>query len=105
MAKSHQPFHWLVEFYGIMSRRGFDVIIGNPPYVVNTPEKVAYDIRADLFTTHSSKNLYAFVYERSLNLAHTMSSLGLIVQHGAEEGTRTPEFRQLFPSQENSDIY
>jgi hypothetical protein len=78
--KSHQPFHWLVEFYGIMSRRGFDVIIGNPPYVVNTPEKVAYDIRADLFATHSSKNLYAFVYERSLNLAHAMSSLGLIVQ-------------------------
>ena len=30
---SHQPFHWFVEFYGIMSSGGFDVIIGNPPYV------------------------------------------------------------------------
>jgi hypothetical protein len=30
----HQPFHWFVEFYGIMRRGGFDVIIGNPPYVV-----------------------------------------------------------------------
>ena len=28
---SHQPFHWFVEFYGIMNRGGFDVIIGNPP--------------------------------------------------------------------------
>ena len=30
---SHQPFHWFVEFYGIMSKGGFDVIVGNPPYV------------------------------------------------------------------------
>ena len=30
---SHQPFHWFVEFYGIMHDGGFDVIIGNPPYV------------------------------------------------------------------------
>ena len=31
---SHQPFHWLAEFYTIMKTNGgFDVIIGNPPYV------------------------------------------------------------------------
>ena len=30
---SHEPFHWFVEFYGIMANGGFDVIIGNPPYV------------------------------------------------------------------------
>ena len=31
--KSHQPFHWFIQFYGILNRGGFDVIIGNPPYV------------------------------------------------------------------------
>ena len=31
--KSHQPFHWFIQFYGILDRGGFDVIIGNPPYV------------------------------------------------------------------------
>ena len=30
---SHQPFHWFAEFFGIMNRGGFDVTIGNPPYV------------------------------------------------------------------------
>src|SRR5271157_322407 len=30
---SHEPFHWFAEFYGIMNQGGFDVIIGNPPYV------------------------------------------------------------------------
>lgn len=79
--KSHQPFHWFVEFYGIVhDKGGFDAIIGNPPYVVYSPEKVDYEIKAGLFTTFTSKNLYAFVYERSLRLAHKASALGLIVQ-------------------------
>ncbi len=30
---SHQPFHWFTEFYRIIDKGGFDVIIGNPPYV------------------------------------------------------------------------
>jgi tRNA1(Val) A37 N6-methylase TrmN6 len=31
---SHQPFHWFAEFYEIVhDNGGFDVIIGNPPYV------------------------------------------------------------------------
>ena len=31
--KSHQPFHWAAEFYDTMQSGGFDVVIGNPPYV------------------------------------------------------------------------
>jgi hypothetical protein len=30
--QNHQPFHWFVEFFGIMKAGGFDVVIGNPPY-------------------------------------------------------------------------
>ena len=79
--KSHQPFHWFVEFYGIMSNGGFDVIIGNPPYVEYTPEKVTYTrFNEELFKTFPCKNLYALVCERSVQLAHKNSSLGLIVQ-------------------------
>jgi hypothetical protein len=77
---SHEPFHWFLEFYGIMRNGGFDVVIGNPPYIVNTPENVPYRIKELLFKTFSCKNLYAFVYERSLQLTQTAASLGLIVQ-------------------------
>ena len=31
--RSHRPFHWFIEFYGIIRRGGFDVIVGNPPYL------------------------------------------------------------------------
>ena len=40
--ESHQPFHWFVEFYEIMSQGGFDVVVGNPPYV--SRKKVPYTL-------------------------------------------------------------
>src|SRR5581483_4437152 len=41
---SHQPFHWFIEFYGIMERGGFDVIIGNPPYVGYSKVRQEYKV-------------------------------------------------------------
>ena len=31
--QSHQPFHWFAEFPAVWQRNGFDVVIGNPPYI------------------------------------------------------------------------
>ncbi len=31
--KNLKPFHWGFEFYDVMEKGGFDVIVGNPPYV------------------------------------------------------------------------
>ena len=44
-SKGHQPFHWFVEFYGIMSKGGFDVVVGNPPYVEYSKVKSGYTIQ------------------------------------------------------------
>ncbi len=77
---SHQPFHWFVEFYGIMHRGGFDVIIGNPPYVVYSANSATYELRPNSFHTYPTKNLYAFVFERSIALVRPSSPVGLIVQ-------------------------
>jgi hypothetical protein len=93
--KSHQPFHWFIEFYGIMKNGGFDVLIGNPPYVVNTPDKVPYRIKEALFTTFSCKNLYSFVCERSVQLGHKNSSVGQIVQLTALCSEKMPPLQDL----------
>ncbi len=74
---SHQPFHWFVEFYGIMSKGGFDVVIGNPPYVEYGKVKDAYTIRG--YQTESCGNLYAYVLERCKTLANQRASLSMIV--------------------------
>ncbi len=93
--KSHQPFHWFIQFYGILNNGGFNVVIGNPPYVVNTPEKVHYKIQADLFTTYASKNLYAYVFERSLQLGNSSTAVGMIVQLTALSAEKMSSLQDL----------
>jgi len=79
--KSHQPFHWFIQFYGILNGGGFDVIVGNPPYVEFTPSKVPYVLRG--FSTMPCGNLYAFVMERSLEILTASGRSGLIVLIGS----------------------
>ena len=63
---THQPFHWYTEFYEIIESGGFDVIIGNPPYVEYSKVKKDYQIKG--YETESCGNLYAFVVERCLKI-------------------------------------
>ena len=93
--KSHLPFHWFIQFYGILNSGGFDVIIGNPPYVVNTPEKVSYVIQENLFNTYPSKNLYALVFERSLQLANRNAAVAMIVQLTALSAEKMSSLQDL----------
>ena len=74
---SHQPFHWFVEFYGIMAEGGFDVIIGNPPYVEYSKVKKDYKILD--YKTETCGNLYNYVIERSIKLQTIGSRCGLII--------------------------
>jgi len=78
---SHKPFHWFIEFYGIIKRGGFDVIIGNPPYVEYSKVKDDYTVRG--YVTESCGNLYAFVIERNESLLSKQGYTGMIVPHSA----------------------
>ncbi len=74
---SHKPFHWYVDFYPIMAAGGFDVVIGNPPWVEF--HKVSDEYHPKGLKTVSTNNLWAFVTERSFLLCNYRSGLGLIV--------------------------
>lgn len=76
---SHNPFHWLMEFYRIMKNGGFDVIVGNPPYVAYSKVSSMYRLQSQLYKTESCANLYAFVMERSYRLLQKDGRLGMIV--------------------------
>jgi hypothetical protein len=93
---SHQPFHWYVEFYGIMSRGGFAVIIGNPPYVEANKVRGQYGIKG--YATESAENLYAFVLERSNTLMRKGSKMGMIVPIGASSLAETASLRNCMTS-------
>ena len=84
--RTHQPFHWLAEFYQIIhDDGGFDVIIGNPPYVeYNKKDKKTGKAISDLYKikdykTESCGNLYAFILERCKYIACAKAYIGMIV--------------------------
>ncbi|MFN5934786.1 MAG: Eco57I restriction-modification methylase domain-containing protein, partial [Roseiflexaceae bacterium] len=74
---SHRPFHWCSEFYEIVEERGgFDVIVGNPPYVEYA--KVRNDYTIIGYETESCGNLYANTFERSQQISNG-KTIGVIV--------------------------
>jgi len=80
--ESHRPFHWFVEFYGILKQGGVDVIIGNPPYVEYHKVKKVYQLPPGLYRSERVGNLYAFCMERSGTLLKTQGRFGMIVPVG-----------------------
>jgi hypothetical protein len=74
--KSHEPFHCFVEFHRIMENGGFDVIIGNPPYLEYSKVQ-NYKVRQ--YATECCANLYAFTVDRSFALCGRHGRLSMII--------------------------
>ena len=91
---SHKPFHWFIAFYGILEAGGFDVIIGNPPYVEYREVKDEYTIRG--YETESCGNLYAFVFEKGFRLLQHNGWKSMIIPHSAYCTDRMEPFQKLF---------
>lgn len=95
---SHQPFHWLAEFYEIINGKGgFDVIIGNPPYVEYSSVRNVYRIAN--YHTLDSGNLYSFVIERSINIIKNENYIGMIIPISAFCTARMKSLMKLFLEQ------
>ncbi|QBD83195.1 hypothetical protein EPA93_47445 [Ktedonosporobacter rubrisoli] len=91
---NNQPFHWFSAFPHRMQQGGFDIIIGNPPFVEYHKIKHSYQIQG--YEKESCGNLYAAVIERSLALCRSeMSHLGLIVPLSICSGNRFKRLRQI----------
>jgi hypothetical protein len=75
--RSYKPFHWFVEFYGIMKRGGFDVVIGNPPYVEVSDINGQYSIKG--LSLAATGNLYSVCVERFSHLLRQIGRCGVII--------------------------
>jgi len=104
--RNHRPFHWFVEFYGIMKSGGFNVIIGNPPYV-EIPKQYQHEVLRKKFRTvlerwSRDEDLYTLVLERSLELLSARDGkLGMIVALSLAFSTKKPfqELRRVLANQ------
>ncbi len=74
---SHKPFHWFIEFYGIMKKGGFDVIIGNPPYVELSDIIGKYTVKETNLSP--TGNLFSLCAERFAQILIRGGRFGIIV--------------------------
>ena len=104
--KSHQPFHWLAEYYDIINGNGgFDVIIGNPPYVEYKKVMSIYKLSSSLYKTLDCGNLHAFIAERSFIISATKGNIGLIVPLPSINTTRMISLQNIIKNPSNNSVW
>ena len=98
--ESHQPFHWIAEFYGTMRRGGFNVVIGNPPWREYSTVRRSYQIRG--YSTEPCGNLHGICTERGLLLRSGMGRMSFIVQLPLTSSSRMKSVRSVLRRHSNS---
>jgi hypothetical protein len=96
--KTHQSFHWFVEFFGIVSNGGFDVIIGNPPYL--EIREINYTLKN--YACLDSGAIHAMCIERSARLLHKNGCMSMIVPLSLPSTQRMEVVQQLLESSRNA---
>jgi len=79
--KDKRPFDWNREFQEVMDRGGFDIIIGNPPYIrLHKMPDAERDWYFERFQTARNKcDVYGFFIERCASLLQEGGRLGFIL--------------------------
>ncbi|MGL2962922.1 Eco57I restriction-modification methylase domain-containing protein [Flavobacterium sp. RSB2_4_14] len=93
---SDKAFNWQNEFPKIFDKGGFDIIIGNPPYVqvfdINLKE--ALETKFEVFKRNN--DLYSSFYELSINLLKSRGILGFITPNSFIKGDYFKNLREFF---------
>jgi len=85
------PFHWMIEFPGVLGRGGFDVVVGNPPYV--KPRKVKYQYSG--FVTDECPDIYAPCLERASHITSSEGRMSMIVPLNLAWGGKYKDVRDV----------
>jgi hypothetical protein len=73
---SYLPFHWFIEFPEAMTAGGFDVVIGNPPYI-NRKNLTHYQFSG--FKSDLSNDIFAPCMERAVSIVKDDGAFSMIV--------------------------
>ena len=92
------PFHWRIDFGQIMNNGGFDIVIGNPPYVfsrnlISEMDKKFFSKNYKTF--EYQPDLYILFLEKSTELSKNNSFIGLIVSNAWFGNLRTRKIREF----------
>ncbi|GAC1314266.1 MAG: hypothetical protein NVSMB24_38680 [Mucilaginibacter sp.] len=94
----YQPFHWFAEFYDIIhDHGGFDIVIGNPPYL----ELKDINYEPKHLKTKATKAVHNMCIERSLQILNDKGSIAMIVPLALVCTQRMVTVQQMLESNRN----
>lgn len=99
------PFHWSIEFPHVMSKGGFDVIIGNPPYIKKSEVPVATSRSLIGFSCQELPDFYAVCVERSQSLLNAQGRMSMIVMLSLSFGPGFERLRNLLIKPDKTAIW
>ncbi len=121
--KERNPFHWQVDFGGVLENRGFDVVVGNPPYIEDNKYN-RYELKVIkctrisrnngkmkhtqdplLYLSNNCGNTHAYFIERSLNLLKSDGRFGFIVPVSLVSTERMDGIRKIIHSVSSEVTY
>ena len=98
-ADENQFFHWEIEFPEIYMRGGFDIAIGNPPYV----ECSSNPYKGVMLRSLNSRNLYSYMLERTIQNVKNNGVYGFIVPLAAFYSSKMESLQKLL--KETGNLY
>ena len=95
--KTKPYFIWELEFAKVFKDKGgFDIVIGNPPYVRQEEIKEYKDIFKRLYDTFSSRaDLYVYFYEKSINILNKNGCISFITSNKWMRSKYGQELRKI----------
>jgi type I restriction-modification system DNA methylase subunit len=76
-----EPFNWFIEFNEILQEGGFDIILGNPPYIRHEKIEIKPILKKLFDTYRGTADLYIYFIENSIKLLKNNGYLGFIVSN------------------------
>lgn len=90
-----RPFHWFIEFPEVFDRDGFDVVIGNPPYI---QKKNITEYSYKGFKTDALPDIYAPCTERASQITGPDGRMALIIPISASFSDDYAMLREVLES-------
>lgn len=99
-----KPFHWIIEFPKVIRKGGFDVIVGNPPYI---SRKAFGSGVADVvgFRTKGFADFYEVCFERALQLLADTGRLSFIVMLSISFSKDFSEIRKIISERQSFEAW